>query len=108
MQESVSLAWKRAAKIAGVKDAHLHDMRATITTWLGDRGERSDVLDRILHHQVGHHSNQRGSVTEHHYNFSTMAGPLRAAWQRWADHIKSVVSGKSKGNVVALSSQATV
>lgn len=107
MQESVSVAWKRAAKIASVKDAHLHDMRATITTWLGDRGERSDVMDRILHHQVGHHTNQRGSVTEHHYNFSIMAGPLRDAWQRWANHVESIVSDTAKrGNVVELSALA--
>ena len=104
MQESVSLAWKRAATLAGVKGAHLHDMRTTITSWLGERGERSDVLDRILHHQVGHHTNQRSSVTESHYNFSVMAEPLRAAWQSWADHIASLVRDKPD-NVVPLAGQ---
>ena len=88
-QGSVSQAWARLRKLAGVEDVHLHDMRKVIASWLGDRGERSDVLDRILHHQVGHHTNQRGCVTESHYNFSVMAGPLRDAWQRWADHVAS-------------------
>ena len=96
MQESVSLAWKRAARIAGVRDAHLHDMRATITSWLGDRGERSDVLDRILHHHPGSHSGQRANVTDSHYNFGVMSEPLRDAWQRWGDHLWAI-TGQSAG-----------
>ena len=89
-QESVSRAMARAAQLARVKHVHLHDMRKALTSWLGDRGERSDVLDRILHHHAGHHSNRRSSVTESHYNFSIMAAPLRDAWQRWADHVSSL------------------
>ena len=89
-QESVSRAMARVAQLAKVKDVHLHDMRKALTSWLGDRGERSDVLDRILHHHAGHHSNRRSSVTESHYNFSIMAAPLRDAWQRWADHVSSL------------------
>jgi integrase len=91
-QESVSRAMSRAAQLAKVKDVHLHDMRKALTSWLGDRGERSDVLDRILHHTIGHHSNQRSSVTDSHYNFAIMAVPLRDAWQRWADHVCSIAS----------------
>ncbi len=109
LQTSVSHAWARARKLAGVKSLRLHDMRKTIATWAGDRGERSDVLDRMLHHAVGHHSNQRGSVTESHYNFSIMAGPLRDAWQRWADHVERVAasaSGVVKANVHALPARA--
>ena len=103
MQESVSLAWKRAARIAGVRDAHLHDMRATITSWLGDRGERSDVLDRILHHHPGHHTGQRSSVTDSHYNFGVMSGPLRDAWARWGDHLWAITGqGESGSTVVEL------
>ena len=92
-QESVSHAMARACKIAKCRDAHLHDLRRSIATWLGDRGERSDVLDRILHHHSGHSAGQRSSVTDTHYNFSIMAGPLRDAWQRWADHIESITKG---------------
>ena len=105
-QTSVSHAWARARKLAGVKGLRLHDMRKTIATWLGDRGERSDVLDRVLHHTIGHHSNQRSSVTESHYNFAIMADPLRDAWQRWADHVTSVAAGK-KANVVSLAAGRT-
>lgn len=47
----------------------------------------------------------RSSVTETHYNFSVMAGPLTEAWQKWADHIDRIVASKTGsvgGNVVAL------
>lgn len=104
-QESVSHAMSRLCSLAGVKDLHLHDIRKKIASWLGDRGERSDVLDRILHHHSGHHSGMRSSVTETHYNFSVMAGPLTEAWQKWADHIDRIVASKTGsvgGNVVAL------
>jgi integrase len=107
-QESVSRAMARAAQLAKVKNVHLHDMRKALTSWLGDRGERSDVLDRILHHHVGHNSNQRGSVTESHYNFAIMATPLRDAWQRWADHVYSVAGqGAAGSNVVQLKENVT-
>lgn len=97
-QESVSKAWARAAQLAGVKNAHLHDTRKSITSWLGERGERSDVLDRILHHHTGHHTGQRSSVTDTHYNFSVMSGPLGDAWQRWADHVTA--AAKDRGSNV--------
>lgn len=101
-QESVSRAMAKACELAGLENLHLHDMRKAITTWLGDQGERSDVLDRILHHHSGYSTNQRSSVTDTYYNFSVMAAPLRDAWQRWADHVMRVASGKGAGKVVAM------
>lgn len=91
-QDSVSHAFARARDLAGIKDLTLHDMRKAITTWLGDNGERGDVLDRIQHHHSGHATGNRSSVTESHYNFSIMAEPLRSAWQKWADHVEKVTS----------------
>jgi integrase len=105
-QESVSRATARAAKLAGLKNVHLHDLRKSITTFLGDRGERSDVLDRILHHHSGHSAGHRSSVTATHYDFSILAGPLRDAWQHWADHVESVTrrtgAGEAADKVVQL------
>lgn len=89
-QDSVSHAFARARDLAGIEDLTLHDMRKAITTWLGDRGERGDVLDRIQHHHSGHATGNRSSVTDTHYNFSVMAAPLRLAWQAWADHVERV------------------
>ena len=107
-QETVSKAMARATALAGLENAHLHDVRKSITSWLGDRGERSDVLDRILHHHSGHSSGHRSSVTETHYNFSVMQEPLRAAWQAWADHVFAVVheGEATPANVVKLKKRA--
>jgi integrase len=95
-QESVSHAMARARKLAKLENVHLHDLRKSISSWLGERGERSDVLDRILHHHSGHSSGQRSSVTETHHNFSIMAGPLRDAWQHWTDHVEAVARGEGE------------
>lgn len=95
-QESVSRAWARLRTFSKVDGANLHDTRKSITTYLGDRGEGSDILDRILDHVVGHHSNQRNSVTETHYLFSVLAKPLKTAWQKWADHVDAIVARKKE------------
>jgi integrase len=82
-QESVSRAMASLCKVAGVENVRLHDMRKAIASWLGERGERPDILDMILHHGSK-------SVTQTHYNFASMEKWLRAAWQAWADHVASV------------------
>jgi len=102
-QDSVSHAFRRACDRANIEGLTLHDMRKAITTWLGNQGERGDVLDRIQHHHSGHATGNRSSVTDTHYNFSVMAEPLRTAWQKWADHVEAVVKRKADGsNVVEL------
>jgi integrase len=95
-QESVSKAMAALCKVAGVEDVHLHDMRKAITSWLFQRGERPDIIDRILHHGSK-------NVTETHYNFASMDKWLRDAWQAWADHVVQIASqGASGAKVVAL------
>ena len=102
-QDSVSHAFARARELADIEDLTLHDMRKAITTWLGDRGERGDVLDRIQHHHSGHATGNRSSVTDSHYNFSVMAEPLRNAWQAWSDHVWQITKqSPAKSNVVAI------
>ena len=95
-QESVSKAMAALCKVAGVEDVHLHDMRKAITSWLFQRGERPDIVDRILHHGSK-------NVTETHYNFASMDKWLRDAWQAWSDHVVQIASqGASGPKVVAL------
>ena len=97
-QESVSKAMASLCKVAGVDDVHLHDMRKAITSWLFQRGERPDIVDRILHHGSK-------NVTETHYNFASMDKWLREAWQAWADHVVRVAGqGSGEGKVVKLKS----
>ena len=95
-QESVSRAMASLCRVAGVENVHLHDMRKAITSWLGERGERPDILDMILHHGSK-------NVTKTHYNFSTMEKWLREAWQAWADHLLEVAErGVGASNVLKL------
>jgi integrase len=92
-QESVSRAMAKAREVAGIEDIRVHDMRKCLTTWLAERFERPDVLDRILHHA-------RKGVTGTHYDFSVLEGPMRQALQRWADHVSaSTRQGGVGGNV---------
>jgi integrase len=95
-QDSVSRAMAKAREIAGIKGVRVHDLRKALTTWLAERFERPDVLDRVLHHA-------RKGVTGTHYDFSLLEGPLRNAWQRWADHV-AAITGQSQAatNVVAM------
>jgi integrase len=108
-QQGTSRAWARLRVLAKVKDANLHDVRKALVTYLDERGERSDILDRILDHAVGHHSGQRNSVTESHYVRSVLADPLRKAWARWADHVDAVVAGKRENadNVIPIQRTAS-
>jgi integrase len=78
--ESVSKALRRLRSQYGIDDITLHDLRRSISTWLGDNGTRPDVIDLILNHQPR-------DVTRRHYNLSTMQDLVRAALQVWADHV---------------------
>ncbi len=78
--ESVSKALRRLRSQYGIDDITLHDLRRSISTWLGDTGTRPDVIDLILNHQPR-------DVTRRHYNLSTMQDHVRAALQEWADHV---------------------
>jgi integrase len=89
-------------EVAGIKDIRVHDLRKVLTTWLAEapRLERPDVLDRILHHA-------RRGVTGTHYDFSVLEGPMRAALQRWADHVWPRTGQQSGGeNVVQITKRA--
>ena len=101
-QESVSHAFREACNQAKIEGLNLHDMRKAITTWLGDRGERGDVLDRIAHHHSGSATGNRSSVTDSHYNFSVMQEPLSKAWQSWADYVDRIVANTTGAEVVHL------
>jgi integrase len=67
-----------------LRNARVHDLRKTVTTWLREeRMVSTDVVDLILHHA-------RKGVTASHYDFSTLEGPVRKALQDWSDHIEQV------------------
>lgn len=84
--ESVSRAMARLCKRIDLEDAHTHDLRKAIATWLREEKLAPDfVLDKILHHK-------RAGTTDTSYNFATLLGPVRDAMQAWADHVEAVAS----------------
>ena len=88
--ESVSRAMARLCEKIRLKDAHTHDLRKCITTWLREHKRvSSDVMDLILHHA-------RKGVTTSHYDFATLEGPVRQAMQDWASHIEAVSSKRKR------------
>ena len=60
-----------------------HDARRAVSTWLGDRGERPDVVDAIL----GHRPN---SLSGQVYNLSLLLPLVADALQRWGDYLDSL------------------
>ena len=78
--ESVSRAIRRVRARYAIDDITLHDLRRSISTWLGDNGTRPDAIDLILNHQPR-------DVTRRHYNLSTMQNQVRAALEDWADYV---------------------
>lgn len=97
-QQSVSRAFSKVAKLAGLKDLRLHDMRKVLVTWLAENDHAEPhILDAILHH------GGKG-VTASHYNHARHKGKVRAALQTWADHVApdEVASQSGATNVVPL------
>jgi hypothetical protein len=40
-------------------------------------------------------------VTDAHYDFSTLQGPVRSALQAWADHVCALAAGRQQPAVAA-------
>jgi integrase len=65
-----------------------HDFRRAVSTWLGDRGERPDVIEAIADHAPH-------GVTRVHYNLSLLLPMVANAMQLWADHVQSLMPAPS-------------
>ena len=66
-----------------IDDVTIHDLRRSISTWLGERGTRPDVIDLILNHQPR-------DVTRRHYNLAAMFNPVHEALEAWAEHLSGL------------------
>jgi integrase len=67
----------------------LHDLRRTFVTGLAELGIRPDVIELTVNHVSG----LRGGIAGI-YNRSELLSERRAALERWAVHIESIVSAK--------------
>ena len=73
----------------------LHDVRRTVVTGMVEVGIAPHVVEAVVNHISGHKSGVAGV-----YNRASYATEKRAALQRWADHVKRIVSGEPTDKVV--------
>jgi integrase len=86
--ESVSRAMAQLRKRSKLQDVRVHDFRKCITTWLAEHSVTREVRKHILHHGPE-------DVTDAHYDFSTLEGPVRSALQAWSDYICGLAANHS-------------
>ena len=98
--ESLGAALRRdraerpAGAIAMLDPFTPHDLRRTCRTGLAALGVDHVVAERVLAHQI---AGVAGVYDRHDY-----VPEMRAALQRWADHVDRIVSGEALDNVVEM------
>lgn len=75
----------------------LHDVRRTVVTGMNNVG----VMPHIVEACVNHVSGTKGGVAGV-YNHAAYLDEKRAAWERWASHIASLVEGRLRSNIIVL------
>jgi integrase len=75
----------------------LHDLRRTAATGMANIGVPPHVIEQILNHVSGHKSGVAGV-----YNRATYDQQVKAALERWANHVLALVEGRPGANVIAL------
>jgi integrase len=80
-------AKQRLDRKLGIADWHIHDLRRTCSTNLGELGVLPHVIEQALNHVSGAKAGVAGV-----YNRSKMIDAVRAALQQWADHIERITA----------------
>jgi integrase len=75
----------------------IHDIRRTVATGMINLGIQPHIVEAVLNHAGGHKAGVAGI-----YNRATYDREMRNALKRWGEHVASIVSGKTKSNVVSL------
>jgi integrase len=70
---------------AGVADYHLHDLRRSCATQLGELGILPHVIEQALNHVSGAKAGVAGV-----YNRSKMSDAVREGLQKWADYVERI------------------
>jgi integrase len=81
-------AKQRLNKKLQIAEWHLHDLRRTFATQLGELGVQPHYIEAVLNHVSGHKSGVAGT-----YNRARYADEMRSALQRWADWLERVANG---------------
>jgi integrase len=75
------------ARLKGVAPWRLHDLRRTCATGMAEIGVQPHIIEAVLNHVSGHKSGVAGI-----YNRAKYEPELRAALQRWADHVDKITA----------------
>lgn len=98
--ESMTCALVRHRVALGIGDATVHDLRRTVATWLGEMNVAKDLIASVLNHRPK-------TVTDLHYNHSTLLGQKRKAMERWGGWLEHVIAGQPvRSEVVRLRAQS--
>ena len=76
----------------GIAEWHLHDLRRSCATHLGELGTQPHHIEAILNHYSGHRSGVAGV-----YQRAMYEPEMRTALQRWADHLDHITAIKRRG-----------
>jgi len=88
----------RLDKACGVTDWVLHDLRRTAASGMARLGVGLPVIEKVLNHVSGSFAGVVGIYQRHDFT-----GEKRAALEKWAAHVESIVSDKpAKANVLRL------
>jgi integrase len=72
---------------AGIASWRIHDLRRTCATGMAELGVQPHIIEAVLNHVSGHKGGVAGI-----YNRARYEGEMRAALQRWADHLDHIVA----------------
>ena len=86
----VALKVDRGSK-AKLEPWRLHDLRRTAATRMGDLGVQPHVVEAVLNHMSGLKAGVAGI-----YNRAAYRDQKQAALALWADHVSSLIEGRSK------------
>jgi len=80
---------KRGRKTKPMPDWRLHDLRRTCATGMAELGVQPHIIEAVLNHVSGHKGGVAGI-----YNRARYEGEMRAALQRWADHLDQITAAE--------------
>jgi integrase len=92
----LTVAREERGDSAAITPWRLHDLRRSCATGMAGIGIAPHIVEACLNHLSGTKASVAGV-----YNVEQYEPEKRAAWERWAAHVESIVAGKSV-KVVAL------
>jgi len=75
-------------RLNGIASYRLHDLRRTAATMMAEIGTLPHIIEAVLNHVSGHRAGVAGI-----YNRARYQDEMRAALQRWADHVDTLSRG---------------